>query len=119
VFPRGATILTIELSKIRTRQPAGYATESKILWIRFLIDPVANGTKTHIPKPSFNTLPYSRGGFIQTIGGGGCGVCGAAYLTLAVVLLRALTGASSGTKLAVPGMADVGEIVEMGMGAGV
>jgi hypothetical protein len=46
-------------------------------------------------------------------------VCGAAYLTLAVVLLRALTGASSGTKLAVPGMADVGEIVEMGMGAGV
>jgi hypothetical protein len=31
---------------------------------------VANGTKPHVPKPSFDTLPYSSGGFIQMIDGG-------------------------------------------------
>jgi hypothetical protein len=51
--------------------------------------------------------------------GGGCDACGAAYLTPAVVLLLALIGASGGMKLAVPGMADIGVIVEMGMGSGV
>jgi hypothetical protein len=46
-------------------------------------------------------------------------VCGAAYLTLAVVLLPLLMGASGGTKLAIAGMADVVRIVEMGMGSAV
>jgi hypothetical protein len=49
----------------------------------------------------------------------GCGACGVAYLTSAVVLLLVLTGESGGTKLAVPGMDDVGGIVEMGTGYGV
>jgi hypothetical protein len=87
--------------------------------IRFLIDSVANETKPHIPKPSFDTLPYSSGGFVETIGMGGCGACGAAYLILIVVLLPAPADASGGTKLAGPGMADVGGIVEMGTGSDV
>jgi hypothetical protein len=65
--------------------------------IRFLIDPVANETKTHIPKHSFNTLPYYSGSFVQTIVGG---ECGAAYLTLVAMLLAALMGASGCTMLA-------------------
>jgi hypothetical protein len=50
---------------------------------------------------------------------GGCGACGAAYLTPTVVLLPVLTGASGGMKLAVPGMANIGTIVEMGTGSSV
>jgi hypothetical protein len=87
--------------------------------IRFLIDLAANGTKVHIPKPSFKTLPYSSGSFIQTIGGGACGACGAAYLTLVVVLLPAPVGTIGGTMLAWPDMAEVGGILEIGMGSGV
>jgi hypothetical protein len=79
---------------------------------------VAKGTKPHIQKPSFDTLPYSSSDFIQMTGGGGCGACGAAYLTPAVVLLLAPVGASGGTKLAELGMANVGGIVEMGTGSG-
>jgi hypothetical protein len=51
--------------------------------------------------------------FKRSTGGG----CGAAYLTPAMVLLLVLTGARDGMKLAVPGMADVGGIVEMGTGS--
>jgi hypothetical protein len=50
--------------------------------------------------------------------GGGCGACGVAYLIPAVVLLLAPAGASGSMKLARPGMADVGRIVEMGVGSG-
>jgi hypothetical protein len=50
--------------------------------------------------------------------GGGCGACGAAYLIPVVVLLPAPVHASGGMKLAGPGMADVGGIVEMGTGSG-
>jgi hypothetical protein len=46
-------------------------------------------------------------------------VCGAAYLPLAVVLLLAPGDASGGTKLAIPGMADIGGIVEMGRSSNV
>jgi hypothetical protein len=42
-------------------------------------------------------------------------VCGAAYLIPVVVLLPAPACASGGTKLAIPGMSNVGEIVGMGM----
>jgi hypothetical protein len=49
---------------------------------------------------------------------GGCGACGVAHLTPTVVFLPVLTGVSGGTKLAVPGMAEVGRIVEVGMGFG-
>jgi hypothetical protein len=52
------------------------------------------------------------------IGGGGCGMCGATYLTPTVVLLPVLMGASGCVKLAVSGMADVVGIVEMGMISG-
>jgi hypothetical protein len=68
-------------------------------------------TKPHLPKPSFDTLPYSSGSFIQMIGGGGCG---AAYLIPVVVLLPAPADVSGGTKLAISSMANVGGIVEMG-----
>jgi hypothetical protein len=30
-----------------------------------LIDLVSNKTKPHIPKPSFNTLPYSSGSLFK------------------------------------------------------
>jgi hypothetical protein len=119
VFPRGARTLAIKLSKIRDTPTHGICNRIKDTRIWFLIDLVANGTKPHIPKPSFDTLAYSSGGFVQTVGEGGCSVCGAAYLTPVVVLLPVLTGASGGTKLAVSSMADVGGIVEMGMGSGV
>jgi hypothetical protein len=62
-----------------------------------LIDLVANRTKPHIPKPSFNTLPYSSGSFIQMTSGG---VCDAVYLTPVAVLLPAPMGASGGMMLA-------------------
>jgi hypothetical protein len=70
--------------------------------IRFLIDPMADGTKPHIPKPSFDTLPYSGGSFIQMIsgGGGGCGTCGEVYLTPVAALPSAPVDVSGGTKLA-------------------
>jgi hypothetical protein len=80
---------------------------------------MANGTKPHIPKPSFDTLPYSSGGFIQMINGGGYSACGAAYLTPVMVLLPAPAGASGDTKLVGLGRADAGGIVEMGTGSGV
>jgi hypothetical protein len=53
------------------------------------------------------------------ISGGGCGACGASYLTPSVALLPAPVGASGGTKLTGPGVIDVGRIVEMGTGSGV
>jgi hypothetical protein len=55
----------------------------------------------------------------KQLAGGGCGACGASYLTPVVVLLPMLTGASGGMKLAVPSMADIGRIVEMGTGSDV
>jgi hypothetical protein len=61
---------------------------------------VANGTKPYILKPTFNTLPYSSGSFVQMTDGGGGSACGAAYLTPVVVLLSAPVGASGGTMLA-------------------
>jgi hypothetical protein len=61
-----------------------------------MIDSVTNGTKPHIPKPSFNTLPYFSGSFVQMINGSGCGVV---YLTPAVVLLPTPAGASGGMML--------------------
>jgi hypothetical protein len=51
--------------------------------------------------------------------GSGCGTCGVVYLTLAVALLPAPVGATSGTKLVCPGMAEVDGMVEIGMGPGV
>jgi hypothetical protein len=72
---------------------------------------VTNGTKPHIPKPSFNGLPYSSSSFIQTAGGG---ACGAVYLTPVMMLVPAPVSASGGTMLA-----KVGEILEIGIGSDV
>jgi hypothetical protein len=119
VLPLGVRTLAIKFHKIRDMPTRGICNRIEDTQIQFLIDLVADGTKAHVPKPNFDTLPYSSGGFVQMIGGGGCGVCGAAYLTPVVVLLSAPMGASSGTKLARPGMADVSGIVEMGTGSGV
>jgi hypothetical protein len=119
VFPRGARILAVKFTKIRDTPTRGICNRIKNTWIRFLIDSVANGTKPHIPKLSFDTLPYSSCSFVKTIGGGGCGVCGVVYLTPAVALLPTTMGASSGTKLVCPGMAEVGGMIEIGTGSGV
>jgi hypothetical protein len=70
------------LIKSRTRQPIGYATESKVLGY------------------GFNTIPYSSSSFTQTVGGGACGMCDAAYLIPVVMLLPAPVGANGGTMLA-------------------
>jgi hypothetical protein len=66
---RGARTLTVKFTKIRDAPTRRICNRIENTRIRFLIDPVADGTKSHIPKPSFDTLPYSSGSFIQTIGG--------------------------------------------------
>jgi hypothetical protein len=90
----------VKFTKIRDAPTRRICNRIKNTWIRFLIDPVADGTKPHIPKPSFDTLPYSSGSFIQMIGGGGCGTCGVVYLFPAVALPPTPVDVSGGTKLA-------------------
>jgi hypothetical protein len=51
--------------------------------------------------------------------GGACDACGMTYLNSVVELLAAPVGASGGTKLVVPGMAEIGGMVEIGTGSGV
>jgi hypothetical protein len=50
--------------------------------------------------------------------GGVCGACGAAYLNPVAELPAAPVGTCGGTKLVVSGVAEVGEMVEIGMGSG-
>jgi hypothetical protein len=64
------------------------------------------------PSPILAVVSFKR------LARGGCGACGAAYLTPTMVLLLVLTSASGGTKLAIPGMIDVGRTVEMGTSFG-
>jgi hypothetical protein len=98
VFPRGARTLAVKFTKIRDAPTRRICNRIENTWIQFLIDPVADGTKPHIPKPSFETLPYSSSSFAQTIGGGGCGACGVVYLTLAAALPPAPVDESGGTE---------------------
>jgi hypothetical protein len=119
MFQCGARTLTIKFTKITDTPTCGICNRIKNSQIRFLIDPVADGTMPHIPKPSFNTLPYASGSFAQTIGGGGCGACGVVYLTPVAALPPAPTDISGGTKLTWPGLAEVGGMVEIGTGSGV
>jgi hypothetical protein len=62
--------LTVKFTKIWDMPTHGICNQIEDARIRFLINPVANGTKHHISKPSFDTLPYSSSGFVQRIGGG-------------------------------------------------
>jgi hypothetical protein len=99
MFPCGVRTLTIKFSKIRDAPTRGICNRIKNSQIRFLIDPVADGAMLHIPKPSFDTLPYASGSFIQMIGGGGCGACGVVYLTPVAALPPAPTDIIGGMKL--------------------
>jgi hypothetical protein len=70
MFPRGARTLAIEFNKIRGMPTSGICNQIEDTQIPFLINIVANGTRPHIPKPSFNTVPDSSGSFVQMIGRG-------------------------------------------------
>jgi hypothetical protein len=107
---QGSSLLLIELNidshvaikfnKIQDTPTHGICNRIENTRIQFLIDLVANRTKPHIPNPSFNTLPYFSGSFIQMTSGGACDACGAACLTPVAVLLPGPMATIGGTVLA-------------------